>query len=429
MRVLLLNQTFFPDVAATAQYLTDLALGLVRRGHEVTVITSRRGYDCPADRFPPTEDWKGITIHRVAACGFGKSSRWRRAIDFASFIASCALQLLRVRRHEAVVALTSPPLIAFLAAWYCRFRGARLFYWVMDLNPDAAIAAEWIQPGSWVARILEAMSRFSFRHSHRIIVLDRFMRDRVIAKGVPAERIEVIPPWAQEDVGGWDPEGRQRFRSKHGLEKQFVVMHSGNHSPCHPLDTLMEAARRLADNPRYAFCFVGGGSQHGVIRQFAQTHQLRHVHVLPYSPLEELSGSLSAADLHAVVMGEPFVGMIHPCKVYNVLLVGAPILYLGPAKSHIGDLFADVRDTAHLHQVDHGDVDRMVQTILRADQEGTRGTAERYREAVERLGAGTLLERTLDLIEAETDPSRARSKAPSPTVPTTNESGAKAVTL
>ena len=399
MRVLLLNQTFYPDVAATAQYLTDLAIGLAGRGHQVTVITSRRGYDCPTDRFPSVETWKGITIHRVEATGFGKSSRWRRALDFASFIASCAFRLLRIERHDAVVALTSPPLIAYLAAWYCRLRGAKLYYWVMDLNPDAAIAAEWIPAHSLAARGLEAMSRFSFRHSHKVIALDRFMRDRVVAKAIPVEKIEVIPPWAQSDVAGWDPVGRDRYREKHGLQNRFVVMYSGNHSPCHPLDTLLEAAKRLANQPRFAFCFVGGGSQHAATAQFARENGLTNIHSLPYSPIEELGGSLSAADLHVVAMGNPFVGMIHPCKVYNVLLVGAPILYLGPAQSHVGDLFEQVRDPAHLHSVRHGDVESMVAAIRRAEAEGTRGHPGKYAEAVDRLGAGRLLERTLDLLE------------------------------
>jgi len=42
MKFLLLNQTFYPDVMATSQYLSELAVRLVERGHEVTVITSRR---------------------------------------------------------------------------------------------------------------------------------------------------------------------------------------------------------------------------------------------------------------------------------------------------------------------------------------------------------------------------------------------------
>ncbi len=399
MRILLLNQTFYPDVAATAQYLTDLAVGLVGRGHQVTVITSRRGYDCPTDRFPTIETWKGITIHRVEATGLGKSSRWRRAIDFATFIASCAFRLLRIPRHDAVVALTSPPLIAFLAAWYCRLRRARLFYWVMDLNPDAAVAAKWIPENSIAARGLEAMSRFSFRNSHQVIALDRFMRDRVVAKGIPAEKIEVIPPWAQNDVAGWDAAGRDRYREKHGLQDRFLVMYSGNHSPCHPLDTLLDAAKRLAQEPRFAFCFVGGGSQHATTARFAQDHGLKNIHTLPYSPIEELGGSLSAADLHVVAMGDPFVGMIHPCKVYNVLLVGAPILYLGPAQSHVSDLFDQIQDPSHLHSIRHGDVDAMVSAIRTAEANGGRGSATKYAEAVERVGAATLLEKTLNLLE------------------------------
>ncbi len=398
MRVLLLNQTFYPDVAATAQYLTDLAHGLAERGHEVSVVTSRRSYDSPEECFPAYERRDGIEIHRVPATGFGKGSRWRRAVDFATFIGSCAVKLILVRRHEAVVALTSPPLIAFLAACYCRLRGAQLFYWVMDLNPDAAVAAKWLRPDSFAARCLEALSRFSFKHSHRIIVLDRFMRDRVIAKGIPVSKIEVIPPWAQDNVGGWDPQGRASFRKKHGLTDQFVIMHSGNHSPCHPLDTVLEAARVLANDSRFAFCFVGGGSQHGVIRKYAETHQLRHVHTLPYSSMEELAGSLSAADLHVVVMGDPFVGMIHPCKIYNVLLVGAPILYLGPVDSHIRDIFAEIQDPTHLHQVRHGDVESMLRTIQKAADTGTRGSIERFRQIVDRFGAASLLGRTLDLI-------------------------------
>src|SRR5258706_11564708 len=85
MRFLLLNQTFHPDVMATGQYLTEVALRLVERGHQVTVITSRRAYDQPATQFPAREIWRGVHILRIGSSGFGKDSRWRRAADFASF--------------------------------------------------------------------------------------------------------------------------------------------------------------------------------------------------------------------------------------------------------------------------------------------------------------------------------------------------------
>ena len=83
MKFLLLNQTFYPDVMATGQYLTEVAVRLVERGHQVTVVTSRRAYDHPETQFPKTETWRGIRIYRVGSTGFGKGAKWRRAADFA----------------------------------------------------------------------------------------------------------------------------------------------------------------------------------------------------------------------------------------------------------------------------------------------------------------------------------------------------------
>src|SRR5216117_306266 len=111
MRFLLLNQTFHPDVASTAQHLSDLALGLIQHGHQATVITSRRAYDNPEKKFSKRESWRGIEIYRVGATALGKGATWKRAADFASFLLSCSLRCFLLRRHDAVVALTSPPLI------------------------------------------------------------------------------------------------------------------------------------------------------------------------------------------------------------------------------------------------------------------------------------------------------------------------------
>ena len=74
MKILLLNQCFYPDYVATAQYLTDLALGLRAAGHEVTVVASSRGYDKPETRFPVRETWEGIEIHRIWTPGLGRQS-------------------------------------------------------------------------------------------------------------------------------------------------------------------------------------------------------------------------------------------------------------------------------------------------------------------------------------------------------------------
>jgi len=340
LRFLLLNQCFYPDVVSTAQHLTDLAVELTARGHQVTVVTGDRGYDDPETRFPRRERWKNITIIRIPSLSLGKNSKWRRALGFASFLLSCSLCLLTLRPFDVVVALTSPPLISFLATMFVKLKGGRLCFWVMDLNPDEAIAAGWLRPNSAVARLLQWMLRYSLLNAHRTIALDRFMRDRLLAKGANDERVAVIPPWSHDDAVAYSARGREAFRAQHGLADKFVVMYSGNHSPCHPLDTLIAAALELKtrNDVDVAFCFVGGGSEQTKVREFAMQYELRSIKCLPYQPLNELSHSLSAADLHVVVMGDAFVGVVHPCKIYNIMAVGAPALYIGPDTSHITDL-------------------------------------------------------------------------------------------
>jgi colanic acid biosynthesis glycosyl transferase WcaI len=370
LKFLLLNQCFHPDVVSTAQHLTDLATELSARGHEVTVVASDRGYDDPSVRFPRRETWNNIRIIRIPSLSLGKSSRWRRAINFGSFVVVCALRLLLLGGFDVVVALTSPPLISFLAALLVRLQGGRFCFWVMDLNPDEAIAAGWLKENSVAARVLQGMLRYSLKRAARTIVLDRFMRDRVLAKGVEPQHVTVIPPWPHDDAVSFSSEGREAFRKRHGLADRFVVMYSGNHSPCHPLDTLLAAALKLRTRNDIAFCFIGGGSEHAKVRDFAARHVLSNVLCLPYQPLRDLSSSLSAADLHVVVMGDAFVGIVHPCKIYNLISIGVPTLYVGPQPSHISELALPV---THKH---HGDVDGITQAIVQASRQPTRTNYE-----------------------------------------------------
>ncbi|MGA9736523.1 MAG: glycosyltransferase family 4 protein [Candidatus Sulfotelmatobacter sp.] len=362
MKILILNQAFYPDIVSTAQHASDLAKALTQVGHEVTVVCSSRGYDDPRVRFPQQETWNAVNIIRVRSTGFGKASRWRRAADFSTFMASCALRVWRLQRFDVVVAMTSPPLISFLSSLAVPGRASNLVFWSMDLNPDEAIAAGWLREKSLTARVLSRMLLHSLQRADRIVALDRFMKARIRAKGIPAEKVVVVPPWSHDDRVSFDPAGREEFRALYKLSRRFVVMYSGNHSPCHPLETLLQAAELLAENEDVVFCFVGGGSEFGTVKERARSRGLRNVLCLPYQPIEKLAGSLSAADLHVVVMGDKYVGIVHPCKIYNVLAVKKPFLYIGPNESHVTDIIG--RSSAYVSS--HGDVEGVVANILRA---------------------------------------------------------------
>ena len=406
MKILLLNQTFYPDVMATGQYLSELAAVLAEKGHEVTVVTGRRAYDDPEKLFPARETWRGVRIFRIFSTRFGKATKWRRAADFASFIANCCARLAFLPRHDVVMALTTPPLISFIGAWRAKLWRAPFCYWVMDMNPDEAVAAGWLRADSFVGKMLERMSSFSFHRADRIIALDRFMRDRIIAKGIAPEKIAVIPPWSQDNDVRFDAVGREQFRATHGLQDKFVVMYSGNHSPVHPLDTMMQAAERLKDDPSIAFCFVGGGSEFKRVQRWAEERRKAEsgkrkaeILCLPYQPLAQLSASLSAADAHVVAMGDAMLGLVHPCKIYNVLAVSAPVIYIGPKPSHVTEILDRLGDEHPSIRLAHGEAKILANQIQNSRQKTDGDRRPLPTAVVAAFSKGVLLPKLIGVLE------------------------------
>jgi glycosyltransferase involved in cell wall biosynthesis len=137
-------------------------------------------------------------------------------------------------------------------------------------------------------------------------------------------------------------------------------MYSGNHSPSNPLDTLLEAAKRMKGDANVRFLFIGGGIGKKDVEQFIRDNDLTNCITLPYQPLSELRYSLSAADVHVVSLGDNMVGIIHPCKVYGAMAVSKPVLFFGPRPSHISDLLDGHQFGLH---VSHGDVDGAIRAI------------------------------------------------------------------
>jgi colanic acid biosynthesis glycosyl transferase WcaI len=395
MKILLLNAHYWPDLsAATAQMLTGLGEELARQGHEVRVICGRRKYDEPSVLFPKSEERNGVRITRIWNSALGKGAKWKRAVDFATWLAAAELALLRQPKPDVVVTLTTPPLLSVLGARYAKRVGARLVPWMMDLNPDEAVAAGWLRQGSPMERFLRKALERSFQQSTAIIALDRFMADRIAAKGVDRRKIHVVAPWAHDKEVKPDPEGSKAFRREHGLTDAFVVMYSGNHSPIHPIQTVVEAVRRLFVNvnvnvkEKIKFVFVGGGTGWEEIRKIKEKEKLTNVICLPYQPLNKVGASLGSADLHVVAMGEAFVGLVHPCKVYNLLSLGLPWVGLGPRNCHLTDLLKEPGKDSGCEVVPGTDAAALARLIQerasrpKSDPARLKKVGENYRESV-----------------------------------------------
>jgi colanic acid biosynthesis glycosyl transferase WcaI len=357
--LLVISQVYVPDPAAVGQQVADAARKMAARGWRVVVYTSARGYDDPSNRYPARERRDGVEVRRLPLSSFGKRSIAIRLLAQACFMAQAVVRGLFTRGLAEVLVSTSPPFAGFGGVIIAAVRRVPLVWWVMDLNPDQMVAAGRLSPRSPLARVFDWMNRATLRRARAVVVLDRFMRDRVVAKLPVADKIHVLPPWPHEDVLAPAPSRPNAFRDEHGFGDAFVVMYSGNHGVQNPLETLLDAARALEGRENILFVFIGGGvGKQEVERRIAAG--ARNVRSLPFQPLARIGTSLSAADVHVVSLADGAVGIIHPCKVYGAMAVGRPILFFGPPESHVGDILR--RDDIG-RIVPHGDVGRAVAAI------------------------------------------------------------------
>lgn len=353
-----ISQVYAPDPAAVGQYVADVAEEAARRGWRVVVYTSARGYDDPSVCYPRSERRNGVDVRRLPLSSFGKRSIAVRLAAQSLFMLQAIIRAVFLPGMAAVLVSTSPPFAGFGGAVVSWLRRVPLTWWVMDLNPDQMIASGRLPADSPAARGFDWLNRVTIARASTIVALDRFMRDRVVAKAASpaaaAAKTVVIPPWSLDTHLRCDQAETVAFRTRHGLHDRFVVMYAGNHSEQNPLDTLLDAAERVRDLDRLAFVFVGGGAGKTKVDR-AVADGAPNILSLPYQPLDDLAAALSAADLHVVSVGDSLVGIVHPCKIYSAMAVGRPILLFGPAACPAAEILeqADVG-----WWVRHGDVAR-----------------------------------------------------------------------
>src|SRR5262245_58103600 len=283
-RLLFINQYYWPDHASTAQHLADLTASLAAKGYECHVVCSQGRYK-PEEPAPPRYEFhEGVHIHRVPATSLGRRSTQTRMSDYLSFYARAVVKAFLLPRFDAVITLTTPPIIGLIGTLLRRFKGSSHIYWSMDLHPDASLALRRMTLRNPVDRGLAWISNHVYRQADRVIVLGPYMADRVLMKGVRPDRVEAIPVWSRRDeVYPVDREANP-LRKSLELGNRFVAMYSGNLGLAHSFDEFLYAARRLRDRSDIVFLFIGGGPRIHDLREAKEREDLENLRLLDYMP-------------------------------------------------------------------------------------------------------------------------------------------------
>lgn len=336
MHVVVLNQFYWPSVAATAQLLTDLCEEVARQGHRVTVIATRGDYLGAEQELPSRERHNGVDIRRVRATSFGKGQTAGRLADYASFYALASAELFLVDEPDVYLCLSTPPLIALAALSAARARHARFVYWCQDVYPDVAVALGALREDGVVARALDDASRQVLERADAVVAIGENMAAILRERG--ATRLAVIHNWADGDAINPDkapPREDNPFRREVGAgDDELLVLYAGNMGRAHEFTAVFEVLERMREPEleKLRLVFVGDGARRQALLDAAQRAGVLgvSVHFLPYQPRARLGEMLCAADAHLICLEPKASGLVVPSKLYGAMASGRAVLLTGP---------------------------------------------------------------------------------------------------
>lgn len=252
-KIIVASQYYAPDSSTTAVYMTAIAEGLAIDNQVVVLSGSSNSL------FDAGDDQKKPKVVEIENWTPQKDALVRRAISISLLALRMFFStLMRARRSDIVLCVTTPFTLPYAVIFAAKLRGAATALLIYDLYPEALERAELIKPRSLAARLIRLANTLLFRTLDAIITIGRDVEELLLAyKGVHRNKISFIPNWTLLPVGYREPSPANRFRANR--HSRLIVGLSGNLGFTHSPRTVFEAARLLRQDPDIHLILSGWG--------------------------------------------------------------------------------------------------------------------------------------------------------------------------
>ncbi|MBR8828867.1 MAG: glycosyltransferase family 4 protein [Gomphosphaeria aponina SAG 52.96 = DSM 107014] len=331
MRILIYSYNYHPEMIGIAPLMTDLAEGLVKRGHQVRVVTAMPWY--PADKINQeyrgklylTEEINGVKIQRCYVWIRKKRSFVNRILFELSFVSLSFCQALLGWTPD-VILLTVPGLsVSVPAAILGWLYHCPIVLNVQDILPDAAVHVGLLTNKKLI-RIFQYLEKFAYTQATKISVITEGFINNLLAKGVNPEKIVAIPNWVDVNFIRPLPQADNYFRIEHQLADKFVVLYAGNIALTQGLETLIEAATYLRHLQEIAIVIVGEKQALANLKLQCEEYGADNVTLVPFQTRKQLPEMLAAANIGLVLQKRNVIGFNMPSKIQVWLASGRPLI-------------------------------------------------------------------------------------------------------
>lgn len=329
MHILVVAQGFWPENFR----INDVCIELMRRGHQVTVLTGLPNYPEGSlypefTRNPAAFDrLEGATIVRVPILPRGKG-RLRLALNYLSFVVNASLVgtwKLRGRRFDAILVYEPSPVTVGLPGVLLRaLRRVPLAFWVLDLWPETLQAIGVVRSRRLLAAVGRLVS-FLYARSDLLLAHSRSFIPQIARYSKPGAWIEYLPSWPEAVFVNTAAAPAREVPER---ADSFDVMFAGNIGEAQDFPAILAAAELLKDHKRIRWLIVGDGRMAAWVRAEIVRRGLEGcVLMLGRHPVERMPEFYRHADALLVALkDEPIFAMTMPGKLQSYLVAGIPIV-------------------------------------------------------------------------------------------------------
>lgn len=330
MRILVLSQYFWPE----SFIINDIVRVLDEQGHKVVVATGKPNY-------PDGEVFLGyhasgtqrelylgrIDVVRVPIWPRGRGGAKNLVLNYLSFVFSGLLGfpwMLRKQQFDAILVFAPSPILQAIPAIPLKWlKNAKLALWVQDLWPESLAATGYVQNRRALAVVGWLVKRI-YRCCDVLLVQSKAFFEPV-SRYAPEDRIVYFPN--SVDVRAGVSGGSIPAVLAEQLEAHFCLVFAGNLGKAQALDTLLQAAFQLRDDPKFRLVLVGSGSQLPWVESQLQTLALDNVILAGRFPMEVMPSIFERASALLVSLTEEEIfAQTIPSKIQAYLAAGRPIL-------------------------------------------------------------------------------------------------------
>jgi colanic acid biosynthesis glycosyl transferase WcaI len=342
LRLLIHGINYAPELVGIGRYTGELGAWLRARGHAVTVLTAPPYYPewrVPAAYWRPAwrREWlDGVEVLRAPLYTPARVTGKGRVLHELSFGASCLAwwPSLWARPWDAVLAICPLLQSGLVPALLAGRQKIPFIFHVQDLQLDAARELAILQQ-PFLFALLARLEGFLFGRAQAVTTISRAMAARIKAKGVPPERVHLLPNWADlEDIR--PGQRRNALRRELGLDAEIMVLYAGNMGEKQGLELILAAAARTRHHPGIRYVLAGEGPARQRLMERAQKLALDTVRFLPLQLRERFPLLLAAADIHLVVQKDQASDLVMPSKLGNILAAGRPFIATARQETELG---------------------------------------------------------------------------------------------